>query len=264
MDFSSYEFFSFERQGKVLTIILNKPDKLNAFSERGHKELSRVFVDAAEDLESEIIVVTAAGRAFTAGGDLEYMQKLRDEPALMHRTVREAKRIVFSLLDCDKPVICKVNGDAIGLGTTLALFCDVVFAVETARFADPHNNVALIAGDGGAVIWPQMIGYARAKHYLFTGEAIVAKDAQAMGLIHAAVPAAELDAKVDAYVQKLLKMPIQSIRWTKQTVNIGLKQLAHSMMDAGMAYEAMAGQTDDHREAIAAFKEKRKPVFQGR
>lgn len=264
MDFSHYKFFKFERQGKVLTITLNHPDKLNSFNENGHQELSRVFVDAAEDSESEVIVVTGAGRAFSAGGDLEYMQNLRNDAALMHRTVREAKRIVFSLLDCDKPVIAKVNGDAIGLGTTLALFCDVVFAVETARFADPHNNVALIAGDGGAVIWPQIVGYARAKHYLFTGEAITAKDAQAMGLIHAAVPAVELDAKVDAYVQKLLKMPIQSIRWTKQTMNIGLKQLAHSMMDAGMAYEALAGQTQDHQEAINAFREKRKPSFQGR
>ena len=182
------------------------------------------------------------------------MQQLRDEPTLMYRTVREAKRIVFSLLDCEKPVICKVNGDAIGLGTTVALLSDIVFANETARFGDPHNNVALIAGDGGAVIWPQLIGYARARHYLFTGELLGAKEAQTMGLIHAAVPLAELDAKVDAYADRLLKQPI----------NIGLKQLAHSMMDAGMAYEAMAGQTEDHGEAIAAFREKRKPVFKGR
>jgi len=161
-------------------------------------------------------------------------------------------------------VICKVNGDAIGLGTTVALLSDIVFAAENARFGDPHNNVALIAGDGGSVIWPQLIGYARARHYLFTGELLGAKEAQAMGLIHAAVPLEELNDKVDAYVDRLLKMPIQSVRWTKQTINIGLKQLAHSMMDAGMAYEAMAGQTDDHGEAIAAFREKRKPVFKGR
>jgi len=264
MDFSSYQFFKVERQDKVLTITIDSPGKLNCFGEIGHKELSRLFVDAAEDPDSEIVVLTGAGTAFSAGGDLEYMEKLRQQPSLMHRTVREAKRIVFSLLDCDKPIICKVNGDAIGLGTTLALYCDVVFAVETARFADPHNNVALIAGDGGAIMWPQLIGYARAKHYLFTGERMNAVEAQAMGLIHAAVPAAELDAKVDAYVQRLLKLPIQSIRWSKQTMNIGLKQLAHSMMDAGMAYEAMAAQTEDHQEAIDAFREKRKPSYKGR
>lgn len=261
MDFSQYRFFQVTRQGKVLTLTLNHPDKLNSLSEIGHQELSRIFVDAAEDPDSDVIVLTGAGRAFCAGGDLEYMQKLRDTPSLMHRTVREAKRIVFSLLDCDKPIIARINGDAIGLGTTLALFCDVVFAVETAKFADPHNNVALIAGDGGAIMWPQIVGYARAKHYLFMGEAIGAKEAQQMGLIHAAVPADQLDAKVDEYVARLLKMPIQSIRWTKQTMNIGLKQLAHSMMDTGMAYEAIAAQTQDHQEAINAFRERRKPAF---
>jgi enoyl-CoA hydratase len=254
----------FERRGRVLSITLNNPDKLNAFSQKGHHELSRVFVDAAEDPGSEVIVLTGAGRAFSAGGDIVYMQALHDSPALMHQTIREAKRLVASLLDCEKPVICKVNGDAIGLGTTLVLLCDVVFAVDTARFGDPHNNVGLIAGDGGSVLLPQIIGYARAKHYLFTGERIVAKDAQSMGLIHAAVPADQLDAQVDAYADRLLKMPIQSIRWTKQTINIGLKQLAVSMMDAGMAYEAIAAQTEDHAEAISAFRENRKPVFKGR
>jgi enoyl-CoA hydratase len=262
--FSDYKTIKFDRRGKALIVTLNNPDKLNAFNEQSHRELSRVFVDVAEDLESEVVVLTGAGRAFTAGGDLDYMQELRDNPALMHRTVREAKRVVFSLLDCEKPVICKVNGDAIGLGTTLALLSDITFAAEKARFADPHNNVALMAGDGGSVIWPQLIGYQRARHYLFTGEMIVAKDAAAMGLIYSAVPAEDLDARVDEYVDRLLRLPIQSVRWTKQTVNIGLKQLAHSMMDAGMAYEAMAGQTEDHAEAIAAFREKRKPNFSGK
>jgi len=261
MDFSHYTFFDVERSGKVLNIRLNNPDKLNAFSETGHRELSRIFVDAAEDEDSEIIVITGAGRAFTAGGDLEYMQKLRESPLLWHRTVREAKRIVFSLLDCDKPIICKVNGDAIGLGTTLALFCDFVFAVDTARFGDPHNSVGLIVGDGGAIMWPQLVGYARAKYYLMMGDLIRAPDAQAMGLIHASVPAEKLDSEVNALIERMQKMPLQSLRWSKQTINIGLKQLAHSMMDAGMAYEAMAGQTKDHQEAISAFRDKRKPRF---
>lgn len=264
MEFSKYEFFRIERAGKVLKITLNAPQKLNAFSEVGHRELSQIFVDAAEDEESEVIVVTGEGRAFSAGGDLDYMQKLRDTPELIHRSVREAKRIAFSILDCDKPIICRVNGDAIGLGTTMALFSDVVIAVDTANFGDPHNNVALIAGDGGAVMWPQIVGYARAKHYLFTGEKISAREAQQIGLIYAAVPAEKLDETVDAYVERLLKMPMQSLRWTKQTINIGLKQLAHSMMDAGMAYEALAMRTHDHQEAINAFREKRKPVYQHR
>ena len=260
---AEYETLKFDRRGKVLTVTLNNPEKFNSVNELAHSELSRVFVDVAEDRESEVIVVTGAGRAFSSGGDLHYMQEVRDNPSMWHRTVREAKRLVFSLLDCEKPVICKVNGDAIGLGTTLALLCDVTFAAENAKFGDPHNNIGLIAGDGGAVIWPQLIGYQRAKHYLFTGEKIAAKEAAGMGLIHAAIPGEELDATVDAYVDKLLRMPIQSVRWTKQTVNIALKQVAHSLMDAGMAYEMISSQTDDHGEAIAAFREKRRPRFRG-
>lgn len=259
----NYETLKFERQGNVLNVILNNPEKLNAFNETAHRELSRVFNDVAEDAESEIVVLTGAGRAFSAGGDLDYMQELRDNKALWYSTIREAKRIVFSLLDCEKPVICKVNGDAIGLGTTLAVLCDVTFATEDAKLGDPHNKVGLIAGDGGAIMWPQLIGYQRARHYLFTGQNLTGKEAAEMGLIYAALPGGELDAAVDAYVVKLQRLPLQSVRWTKQTVNIGLKQLAHSMMDAGMAYEAIAAQTDDHGEAIASFREKRRPSFKG-
>lgn len=265
MDFSRYDTIRFERRGRVLHITFNQPEKLNAFIARSHTELSRVFADAADDADSDIIVVTGSGRAFSAGGDIIGMQHLRDNPPEFYHAIREAKRVVYSLLDCDKPVVAKVNGDAIGLGATVALFCDVVIATEEARLADPHNNIGLIAGDGGQIIWPQLIGYARAKHYLFTGEKITGKIAAEIGLIHAAVPAAELDAAVDAYVGRLTQMPAQSLRWTKATVNIPLKQLAHALMDVGMVYEGLASMTTvDHGEAIKAFAEKRKPQFVGR
>ncbi len=264
MDFSLYQTLAFHRRGKVLTITLNNPDNLNAFSVLAHKEFSRVLVDAADDPHSEVIVLTGAGKAFSAGGDIADMQRTYEEPERWHGMIREGKRIVFSLLECEKPVIAKVNGDAIGLGASIALLSDVVIAADTARFGDPHNSVALVAGDGGSVIWPQLLGFARAKHYLLTGELIKAPEAQAMGLIHKAVPAAELDQAVDAYADRLLRMPIQSIKWTKQTLNIPLKQIAHSLMDTGLAYEALAGRTRDHGEAIDAFRGKRKPSFEGR
>jgi len=264
VDFSGYEFFKVSRDGKVLTITFNDPDRLNAINDRGHRELSRIFVDAAEDEASEVIVVTGAGRAFSAGGDLDMIQRFHDHPLALHRGLREGKRVASSMLDCDKPVIAKVNGDAVGLGATVALFCDVVFAADTARFGDPHNKVGLITGDGGQVTWPQMIGFARAKHYLLTGELIPAPEAQAIGLIYKAVPAETLDAEVDAYVKRLLAMPIQSVRWAKQTLNIPLKQLAHSMMDAGLAYEGLGAATEDTQEAINAFRERRKPAFKHR
>jgi enoyl-CoA hydratase len=264
MNFADYKTFQFDRRGKILYLTFNRSDKLNSFTGDAHTELSRVFFDIVEDKESEIVVVTGAGRAFSAGGDIEYMQWLRDNPPEFYRVIREAKRIVNGMLECDKPVIAKVNGDAVGLGSTIAVFCDVIFAADHARFGDPHNNVALISGDGGQIMWPLLIGYARAKHYLFTGELFNAPQAVAMGLINACMPAAELDAYVDAYADKLARMPAQSLRWSKATINVPLRQMAASMMDVGMAYENLSCHTADHQEAINAFREKRKPSFVGR
>ncbi|MBB2497403.1 enoyl-CoA hydratase/isomerase family protein [Aquipseudomonas ullengensis] len=261
MKFADYKTLTFERRGRVLNVTFNQPEKLNSFAGESHTELSWLFYDLVEDKESDIIVLTGAGRAFSAGGDIEYMQWLHDNPAEFYRCVREAKRIVNGMLECDKPIICKVNGDAIGLGSTVAVFSDVIFAADTARFGDPHNNVALVSGDGGQIMWPHLMGYARAKHYLFTGEKLTAADAERFGLINKAMPAAELNDFVDAYADKLAAMPVQSLRWSKSTINVPLRQMAASMMDVGMAYENISSQTADHVEAIAAFREKRKPVF---
>lgn len=259
----TYKTISHSRRGRVLTLTLNQPEKLNAVGELMHAELASIFTDAADDSGSDVIVLTGAGRAFSAGGDIEWMQTAIDDPRKFDRTATEAKRIVFSLLDCEKPVIAKVNGHATGLGATLALFCDVIFAADSAKIGDPHVSVGFTAGDGGAVIWPQLIGYARAKEFLITGDLIPATEAARIGLINRAVPAAELDAQVDAFVDRLASGALQAIRTTKMSVNIGLKQLAHSIMDACIAYETLSNRTEDHREAVAAFREKRKPVFRG-
>jgi enoyl-CoA hydratase len=168
------------------------------------------------------------------------------------------------MLDCPKPIIAKINGDAIGLGATLALFCDISFAADSARIGDPHVRAGFVAGDGGAVIWPQLIGYARAKEYLLTGTLIQAADAARMGLINYSVPAEELDARVAEFAGKLLNGAMMAIRWTKMSINIGLKQIATATMDASMAYEALSNLSHDHREAVAAFREKRKPIFVGK
>jgi enoyl-CoA hydratase len=187
-----------------------------------------------------------------------------DEPASFEKTAREAKQIIFSLLDCEKPVIAKLNGHATGLGATIALFCDIVFAAESAKIGDPHVSVGLVAGDGGAVIWPQLIGYARAKEYLMTGDPIPAREAERIGLINHVVPDAELDARVDAFVARLAAGAPQAIKYTKVAVNLRLKEIAHTILDASMAYEMLTFATNDHREAVSAFLEKRKPVFTGR
>jgi enoyl-CoA hydratase len=259
--FDTYQSILFNRRGRILEITLNRPDKLNATDAILHSELSRVFVDAASDPDSDIIVLTGAGRAFSAGGDIAWMQDAIDEPVRFEQTLREAKQIVFSLIDCEKPIIAKLNGHATGLGATIALFCDVIFAAEHAKIGDPHVSIGFVAGDGGAVIWPQLIGYARAKEYLLTGDLMTATQAAQLGLINYALPADELNARVDAFADRLAAGATKAIRWTKLSVNIGLRDLATKIMDASLAYEALSNISPDHQEAVRAFSEKRPPAF---
>lgn len=263
VDYSGYKYIKFEKSGRTMTMTFNKPDVLNAMTAEMHEETSRVFYDLGMDHSIDIVVITGEGRAFSAGGDIAGMREMYDKPEMFEVSIMEAKKIVFGLLDCEKVLICKMNGDAVGLGATIGLFCDIIIAADHARLGDPHVSVGLAAGDGGAVIWPQLIGYARAKEYLLTGDLIKAPKAAEMGLINYAVPADELDAKVDEFTKKIGSGAMKSIKWTKVAVNIGLKQLAHSMMDTCMAYEALSNRTGDHLEAINAFEERRKPKFTG-
>jgi enoyl-CoA hydratase len=265
MTLDKYKTINHSRNGRVLTLTMNRPEKLNAIDAEMHRELASVFYDAADDPDSDIIVLTGAGRAFSSGGDLVWMQDMIDDPRLFDQvTAKEAKRIVFSIIECEKPIIAKLNGHATGLGATIALFCDVIFASDKAKIGDPHVSVGFTAGDGGAVIWPQLIGYARAKEFLMTGELIVAAEAAKMGLINYAVPQEELDEDVDSFAAKLAGGALQAIRTTKMSVNIGLAQLAHSIMDASLGYEALSNRTADHQEAVKAFSEKRSPKFTGK
>jgi enoyl-CoA hydratase len=260
--FDDYQAILFNRRGRVLEVILNRPDKLNATDAVLHTELARVFTDLTNDPDSDIVILTGAGRAFSAGGDVAWMQEAIDEPHRFEQTMREARQIVFGLIDCEKPVIAKLNGHATGLGATIALFCDVIFAADHAKIGDPHVSIGFVAGDGGAVIWPQLIGYARAKEYLLTGDLMTATQAAGMGLINYALPAAELDERVNAFADKLAGGATKAIRWTKMSVNIGLRDLASKMMDASLAFEALSNISPDHAEAVRAFSEKRPPVFE--
>ena len=259
IDFSKYKTIEVARRGRILTLTLNRPDKLNAVDKAMHAELSTIFSDVSDDPDSDIVILTGAGRAFSAGGDILWMQEMIDSGFAL--TAREAKRIIFSLLDCEKPIIAKVNGHAAGLGATIALFCDVIFAAEGAKIGDPHVGVGFTAGDGGAIIWPQLIGYARAKEYLMTGDMIPASEAARIGLINHCVPAGELTARVEAFADRLAAGAQLAIRTTKASANIGLKQLAASIMDACLALEAETNASPDHQEAVAAFRDGRKPIF---
>jgi enoyl-CoA hydratase len=257
----SFETILLTRKERLLTITLNRPDTLNAVNEQLHKDLVEVMAFVAGDEASDVLVLTGAGRAFSAGGDLAYIAENARHPEGFDIDVARAKRIVYAMLDLEKPIVCRMNGHAVGLGATLALLCDVIFAADHAKIGDPHVSVGLVAGDGGAFIWPQRIGYARAKEYLLTGDLIPAPEAEKIGLINHSLPASELDSAVDAFCQRLLNGASDAIRWTKVTINLELKRIAQSCMDAGIAYEAVTVRSADHREAVEALQNKRQPVF---
>jgi enoyl-CoA hydratase len=262
VDFTRYRTIRHERRDRVLTLILNRPEALNAVDGEMHAELTQVFFDAANDPLSDVIVLTGEGKAFSSGGDIRWMQSIIDEG--FDLTAREAKRIIVSLLDCEKPIIARINGHATGFGATLALFCDIIIAAETAKIGDPHVQVGFTAGDGGAVIWPQLVGYARAKEYLMTGDLMTAVEAARIGLINHSVPSEELDNRVYGLATRLVEGSQVAIRTTKMSINIGLKQLVASIMDACLAYEALSNSSRDHQEAVSAFRERRKPVFRSK
>jgi enoyl-CoA hydratase len=264
LNYDNYKSIEAERKGRILTLTLSRPESLNAIDATLHEELSRIFFDVDADRETDIVVLTGAGNAFCAGGDLEWLNAMHGDPAAFAQTVWEGKRLVNSLLDLEKPIIARLPGHAIGLGCTIALYCDIIYAAENAKLGDPHVSVGLVAGDGGAVIWPQLIGYARAKEYLMTGDLLSAADAAAIGLINHAVPADELDAAVYGMAERLADGALNAIKWTKASVNAGLKQVANAALDTAFNFEAMSQMTDDHRIATEAFLNKEKPKFTGK
>lgn len=253
-----------ERRERLLVLTLNRPDALNAVNRELHDELPEALAFAGRDQGSDVVLLTGAGRAFSAGGDIAHMEHNAANPHLFDHEARQAKRIVFALLDIEKPVVCRMNGHAVGLGASLALLCDVIFASDSAKIGDPHVGIGLVAGDGGAVVWAQRIGLAKAKEYLLTGELLNAPKAAEIGLINYSLPAGELDEAVDAFCQQLLSGAPNAIRWTKILTNMELKRIAGAVMEAGIAYESLSVRSADHREGIAALKEKRVPRFTGR
>ncbi|WP_310496141.1 enoyl-CoA hydratase-related protein [Sandarakinorhabdus sp.] len=262
-----YTRFTFTRgqfgHARTLTATITGPNPVNGVDEAMHHELARVFTDLQLDADSDIIILTGAGRDFCAGGDFDCFAEQIAHPERFRDIGWDAKRIVTTLLEIEKPVICRMNGAAAGLGATIALLCDIIIADETAPIGDPHVKVGLVAGDGGAVIWPQLIGYARAKELLMTGDLIKATRAADMGLINYAVPGDQLDAKVTEMVGKLMGNPRFAVRWSKVVANQPLRVLAQQLMDASIPYETLSNLTKDRAEAVAAFRERRKPDLTG-
>jgi enoyl-CoA hydratase len=263
MDYRSYSHLEITTEDRVVTVTINRPEVRNAINAGLHSELGRIFIDLDMDDECDIVILTGAGGYFCGGGDLNWVLSLNGDPVRSSAGIRTDRRIQNSMLDLEKPIIAKVRGPAIGLGCSLALFCDFVYATPQATFADPHVSVGLVAGDGGAVIWPQLIGYARARRYLLTGDPIKGAEAANIGLITAAVPDDELDDTVAKLAERLRSGATHSIKWTKASINAGLKVTANGIIDRAGAYENMSQMTNDNRIGLQAFLNKETAEFTG-
>ena len=262
--YEGYETLRVVRRGKIVTVSFNRPEVKNATNPRMHQELVRVFPEIGRDPEAYVVVLTGEGDSFSAGGDIGIMRASLDDHARWVESMMEARAILLGVVDLDRPVIAKVNGHAVGLGATLALFCDIVIASDTAKIIDPHVRVGLVAGDGGAVIWPALVGYAKAKKYLLTGEPITGAEAAAIGLVSEAVSAEALDARVESIARSLADGAAVAIRLTKKSINMELRQRLDRLIESHLGYETMSHLSADHREAVTAFLESRPAVFTGR
>lgn len=264
IDYSRYDKLRVELDGAVLRLTLNRPEKRNIIDDPINAQLSDAFHDATFDERVRVVVLAGDGPSFCGGGDFAQMKRKVEDPGLFFKGIWNSRRLVYTVLDCPKPTVAKLHGHAMGLGATLPLLCDLVVATDDTKIADPHVNIGLVAGDGGALIWPQTMGYAKARKFLLLGEPILGKEAAALGLIADSVPTfEEMDALAEKWILKLANGASQSIYGTKMTINMPLRQLAHAMLDTGMAYEGLSNISKDHAEAIAAIGDKRPPRFVG-
>ncbi len=264
IDPRGYRALHFERLGAVLRVTVDHPEaELNAVDSLLHEELTRVFRELKREDQARAVVLTGRGRAFSAGGDFDWFPSLQDPEALEHLR-RDAKQMIWDLLDVEIPIVAALNGPAVGLGASLALLCDVIFMAESASVADPHVRVGLVAGDGGTAIWPLAVGPARAKQYLLTGDPVPAAEAERLGLVNAVVADDELQDEALAFAQRLAAGAPLAVRYTKQAVNKLLKEALGTAFDTATALEIVTFRSEDHGEALAAIREKRKPDFRGR
>lgn len=260
LDATTYETISFDRHDDgVVVATLQRPEKLNAVDGRMHHELSRLPRDADDDPGLRVLVLTGAGRAFCAGGD--FSPDAVPLGSFGTPLVEEGRRIVDGILDCAKPVIAAVNGYAMGLGATIALLCDVVVAGRSAVFADTHVNLGIGAGDGGQLIWPMLVGPNKAKYFLMTGDRVDATEAERIGLVNFVVDDDQTLARALEIATRLATGPAQAIRASKQAVNAWMRTVSATVLPLSLALEEACFGSDDQREAVAAFNEKRPPRF---
>jgi len=261
MDYSDYRHLLFERRDNgVVVITINRPEVMNATNARLHWELTQVWLTVDADPEARVAVITGAGKAFSAGGDLDLVEEMAGNAAAAARTMREASDLVYHIINLEKPVVSAINGVAVGAGLVVALLADVSIISETARLTDGHTRLGVVAGDHAAIIWPLLCGMAKARYYLLTAEFLDGKEAERIGLVSLCVPSDQVLTKATEVADKLAAGSQSAIRWTKRALNNWLRQ-AGPIFDQSLALEMLSFMGPDVREGAQAIRQKRPPRF---
>lgn len=247
-----------ENDGAVRIITLNRPESMNAFDEEMHDGLIDALRAVASDDEAKAVVLTGAGRAFSAGGNIDDFPKLANDLALRRAILRKGRMLFDDLINVHLPVVAAINGPAVGLGCTLATASDMVFISERAFMADPHVTVGLVAGDGGTITWPLNSGLLRAKEFLLTGDRIAPDLAVDMGLANRVVPAEELMTQATDFARRLTELPWQAVQDTKSVLNQHLRVASASTLGYGFAAESQSHDTAEYRAVPERFRSRTK------
>jgi enoyl-CoA hydratase/carnithine racemase len=242
-----------ESDGPVRIVRLCRPAQLNAVNDDLHLGLTRVFPLLSADADARAAVITGEGRAFSAGGDFDLLQRMVDDRVLRRDVIAEGRELVIHMIRCRVPVVAAVNGPAVGLGCSVIALSDVVYMAESAYLSDPHVMVGLVAADGGPLTWPLHTSLLLAKEFAFTGDRIPAARAAQIGLANHVCPDAEVLAAALAAAHRIAKLPRQAVEATKRVLNLHVERAVLATIDFAMSAETESFDTDDLRKNVARF-----------
>jgi enoyl-CoA hydratase len=257
MPYTPTENILVEQDGAVVTITLNNPDMLNAFLDPMHAAMRDIWWDLGEDDSVKAVIVTGAGRAFSAGGNIPGFIQSYEDNEYRRKSLRGAKKLMEAQAEFHKPVIAAINGPAVGLGANVALLCDIVYIAESTYIADTHVAIGLVCGDGGAVFWPLLMGLLKCKEYLLTGDRIPAAKAVELGLATRVFPDADLMPEARKMAERLASMPHQAMQETKRALNLHLQDYILRAAPFAIMAESESFTTNDIRNTIDGFKKKK-------
>lgn len=258
--YSAFPSLTFGRPADgVLELVLDAPP-LNVVGARMHGELAEVWPIIARDEDTRAVLVRGEGRAFSAGGSFELIEEMAADPMVRTRVLREARDLVYNMINCDVPVVSAINGPAVGAGLVVALLADISVAGRTAKIVDGHTRLGVAAGDHAAICWPLLCGMAKAKYYLLTCEPLTGEEAERIGLVSVCVEDEAVPARAMQLATSLAAGSPTALRFTKQSLNNWYRQ-AGPIFDASAALEFYGFGLPDVREGVAAHRVKRTPRF---